>query len=58
MLSRVIDEYMSDTYYGTVTKKNGFKQLQAYHHTIIDALIAKEKEKGRKAIIDHFSWIH
>ena len=57
-LSRVIDEYMSDTYYGTVTKKNGFNQLQAYHHTIIDALITKEKEKGRKAIIDHFSWIH
>lgn len=57
-LSRVIDEYMSDTYYGTVSKKNGFKQLQTYHHMIIDALIDKDRAKGHQAIIDHFSWLH
>ena len=58
-LTKVIDAYMSDTYYGTVTKKDaGFKQLQAYHHAIVDALIEKDRAKGRQAIKDHFSWVH
>jgi GntR family transcriptional repressor for pyruvate dehydrogenase complex len=57
-LSKVTFVYMSDTYHETVSKKSGgFARLQEYHHTILDALIAGDREKGIKAINDHFSWI-
>lgn len=57
-LSSVIDEYMSDTYLSSVSKReSGFKQLQIYHHAIIDALISGDREKGHQAIENHFSWL-
>lgn len=57
-LSSVINEYMSDTYFGTVSKKaSGFGQLQTYHRAIVDALISKDRKKGHQAIKDHFSWL-
>jgi GntR family transcriptional repressor for pyruvate dehydrogenase complex len=56
-LSKVTAVYMSDTYYKTVSKKaGGFARLQEYHHAILDALISGDREKGIKAINDHFSW--
>lgn len=57
-LSKVIDQYMHNTYHRSVAKKeDGYKRLQIYHHAIVDALIDKDLEKGRQAIIDHFNWI-
>jgi GntR family transcriptional repressor for pyruvate dehydrogenase complex len=57
-LSKVTIVYMSDTYHKTVSKKDGgFARLQEYHHAILDALISGDREKGIKAINDHFSWI-
>jgi GntR family transcriptional repressor for pyruvate dehydrogenase complex len=57
-LSHVTMEYMSDTYHRTVSKKpGGFARLQEYHHAIFDALISGDREKGIRAINDHFSWI-
>lgn len=57
-LSKVIAEYMSDTYHKTVSKKlGGFACLQEYHHAILDALIEGDREKGINAINGHFSWI-
>lgn len=55
-LSRVLNEYMFNTYHYTVSKKkDGFKQLQIYHHAIIDALIEGNIDKGHQAIRSHFS---
>jgi GntR family transcriptional repressor for pyruvate dehydrogenase complex len=57
-LSKVTAVYMSDTYHKTVSKKaGGFARLQKYHHAILDALVSGDREKGRKAINGHFSWI-
>jgi GntR family transcriptional repressor for pyruvate dehydrogenase complex len=56
-LSKVTAVYMSDTYHKTVSKKTrGFIRLQEYHHAILEALISGDREKGIKAINDHFSW--
>jgi len=58
-LSIAITEYMSETFRDTVSKKeSGFEKLQEYHHAIIDALISKDRKKGRQAIIDHFNLLH
>lgn len=57
-LTNVINEYMSDTYFKTVSKKSaGFEQLQVYHHAILDALISGDRTKGHQAIFDHFTWV-
>lgn len=57
-LSEVTAQYMSDTFWNTVNKRsNGYKQLQAYHHEIVDALIERDLERGRKAIIGHFTML-
>jgi DNA-binding FadR family transcriptional regulator len=57
-LSKVIVDYMSDTYHKTVSKRpGGFTRLQEYHHAIIDALVEGDREKGINAINGHFSWI-
>lgn len=58
-LSNVTAEYMSDTYHSTISKKAaGFKQLQIYHHAIVDALLSGDRDRGHQAIKDHFSWVH
>lgn len=58
-LTSVIDEYMSDTFHSTVSKKDkGYETLQVYHHAIVDALISGDRAKGHQAIANHFSWIH
>lgn len=57
-LSKGISEYMSNTFHNTVSKKkDGYKTLQVYHHAIVDALIAGDKEKGHQAIRDHYCWV-
>lgn len=54
-LSKVIDEYMRETYLRVTKHAQGFAELQTYHHAIVDALFEKDAEKGRQAIIDHFN---
>lgn len=57
-LSEVTAQYMSDTFWNTVNKRSdGYKQLQVYHHEIVDALIEHDVERGRKAIIGHFAML-
>ena len=54
----IVDEYMHDTYFKTVSKKtDGFMKLQEYHHAIVDALANKDREAGMEAIRNHFLWI-
>lgn len=56
-LSRVLEEYMNITYNKNVSKKaDGFKRLQEYHHQIVNALINRDLEAGKEAIINHFKW--
>ncbi len=54
-LNNVTINYMSDVFYGRVSKiSKGFETLQLYHRTIAQALTDGDREKGQKAIIDHF----
>ena len=58
-LSSVIMDYMHNTYHDTVSRRTGgYERLQEYHHIIINALIHKDREAGRQAIVNHFSWLY
>ncbi len=54
-LTAIIYHYMDESYHSIVSQTaSGFPTLQRYHHDIVDAILAGDREAARAAMEHHF----